>query len=183
MIIGITGTLGAGKNSVVDYFKKRGFSHYSVREFLIAELKKRKMPLDRDNMRELANQLRAQNSPSYIAEQLYELARQQGQDCILESIRTPGEAEALKQKDKFYLIAVDADQRTRYDRIKKRENESDHVSWKKFVEQEAKEMTSDDPNKQNLSKCIAMSDFQIDNSGGYQELYKQVDKIIERIGK
>ena len=35
IIIGITGTLGAGKGTIVDYLcKKRGFLHYSVREFL-----------------------------------------------------------------------------------------------------------------------------------------------------
>lgn len=34
-IIGITGTLGAGKGTIVEYLKdKKGFAHFSVREFL-----------------------------------------------------------------------------------------------------------------------------------------------------
>ena len=42
IIIGITGTLGAGKGTIVDYLcKKRGFLHYSVREFLVEEIKNR----------------------------------------------------------------------------------------------------------------------------------------------
>ncbi len=173
--------MGAGKNSVVDYFKRRGFKHYSFTEFITEELTKRETEVNRDNMRELANQLRADNSPGYIAEELYKRANQAGGNCILESVRTPGEAEALKSKDKFFLIAVDADQKIRYARIKRRKSKKDNVSYEKFAEQEKIEMESDDPNKQNLSKCIAMADFRIDNSGSYEQLYQQVDKIIEKI--
>ena len=36
--IGITGTLGAGKGTIVEYLQKeKGFSHYSVRAFLTDE--------------------------------------------------------------------------------------------------------------------------------------------------
>ena len=35
IIIGITGTLGAGKGTIVEYLVgKKGFKHYSVRELL-----------------------------------------------------------------------------------------------------------------------------------------------------
>ena len=35
-IIGITGTIGAGKGTIVDYLvKQKNFKHYSVRNFLI----------------------------------------------------------------------------------------------------------------------------------------------------
>lgn len=40
IIIGITGTLGAGKGTVVEYLKTKGFKHFSVREFLTQEIKK-----------------------------------------------------------------------------------------------------------------------------------------------
>ena len=40
--IGITGTLGAGKGTIVDYLvKNRGFVHYSVRAFITEEIKRR----------------------------------------------------------------------------------------------------------------------------------------------
>ena len=41
-IIGITGTLGAGKGTIVDYLvQKKGYLHYSVRAFLSEEVKRR----------------------------------------------------------------------------------------------------------------------------------------------
>ena len=70
IIIGITGTLGAGKGTMVDYLvQKRGFAHFSVRTYLQREMKKRNMPDNRDSMTTLANELRAQNSPSFITDE------------------------------------------------------------------------------------------------------------------
>ena len=46
-IIGITGTLAAGKGTVVEYLvERKWFAHYSVRGFLTEEIKKRNLPLD-----------------------------------------------------------------------------------------------------------------------------------------
>ncbi len=48
IVIGLTGTLGAGKDTVVNYLiKNEDFQHLSVRKFLIKELQKRN---DRDSM-------------------------------------------------------------------------------------------------------------------------------------
>lgn len=88
MIIGITGTLGAGKGTIVEYLIQKGFRHYSVREFLIKEINKRSLPVNRDSMVLVANQLREINSPSYIIERLLEKANQEGENSIIESIRT-----------------------------------------------------------------------------------------------
>ena len=83
MIIGITGTLGAGKGTVADYLvKERGFKHLSVREYLIEEIKKRGLAVNRDNMVLVANDLRVKFGPGYIAEQLYEKAVEIEGDCV-----------------------------------------------------------------------------------------------------
>ncbi len=41
MIIGVTGTLAAGKGTIVKLLLEKNFKHYSVREFLIKEIEKR----------------------------------------------------------------------------------------------------------------------------------------------
>jgi len=41
IIIGITGTLGAGKGTVVEYLQEKGFRHYSARGFITKEVEKR----------------------------------------------------------------------------------------------------------------------------------------------
>ena len=132
--IGITGTLGAGKGTIVDYLiEKRGFVHFSARAFLTEEIRRRGLPVDRDSMTLVGNDLRAQHSPSYIVEQLYAQAQASGKNCIIESVRTPGEVEALRGKPNFYLFAVDADPKVRYERIVLRGSETDHVSFETFL--------------------------------------------------
>ena len=176
-IIGITGTLGAGKGTIVDYLVKNiGFKHYSVRQFLIEEIEKRGLPVNRDSMTQVANELRAANTPYYIVAELYKQALKSGKDAVIESIRTPGEVEFLQQQGNFFLIAVDADPKTRFDRIKIRKSATDQIDFDTFLANEKREMTTEDPNKQNLQKCIQMADITLHNDGSIDELIQQLEE-------
>ncbi len=180
MIIGITGTLGAGKGTIVEYLKTKGFKHCSAREFITREIVRRGLPVSRDSMVEVANDLRAQHGPAYVVEALYQEAKAAGGATVIESIRTPGETEMLHQLGGI-LLAVDADQTIRYDRIISRGlTETDKLTFDEFKAQEDREMTSADPNKQNLKRCIDLADHVIRNDGTFEELHNKVDRILEK---
>lgn len=180
MIIGITGTLAAGKGTIVEYLVKKGFKHYSVRNFLIEEIKRRNLIVNRDSMVFVANELRETNSPSYIAEKLYEIANREGGNCVIESLRTPGEVLSLKSKGDFYLFSVDANVKLRYERAVLRESETDRISFIEFVDNELREMENTDPNKQNIKKCMDLANFRLINNGTLEELYLEIEKIISK---
>lgn len=176
IIIGITGTIGAGKGTIVDYLvEKYGFMHFSVRSFLIEEANKLQMPLNRDSYVQIANTLRATHSPSYIIDQLYIEAEKRGKNAIIESIRTPGEIQSLRTKENFLLVAIDADPKIRYSRIFARRSETDKISYETFLANEAREMTSNDPNAQNLSECIRQADIRLQNDDDFSNLYSQIE--------
>jgi dephospho-CoA kinase len=177
MIIGITGTNGAGKGTVVEYLvQKKGFSHFSARDFLVEEIRKRGMPENRSSTREVGGDLRKKFGPSYIAEQLYTQALEKGGDAILESIRTIGETEFLKSKGAF-IGAVDADRKIRYERVEKRGSITDHLSFEDFCIQEDREMSSTEKWDMNVFCVMDMADFKLVNNGTLEELHAQIDAL------
>ena len=178
-VIGITGTLGAGKGTIVKYLvNNMGYNHFSVREYLTEEIKKRGLVVNRDSMTDVANELRSKHSPSYIIEQLYERAIISGNNSIIESIRTPGEIDYLEKKGNFLLIAVDADPKIRYDRILIRGSATDNISYDTFISNEKRELTSTDPNKQNLSACAKRADIKLYNNLTIDDLIKKLTRSL-----
>lgn len=181
-IIGITGTLGAGKGTIVDYLAEHyGYKHYSVRGYLIEEAQRRGMELNRDTFVIVANDLRATHCPSYITDQLYLQAAENGENAIIESVRTPGEVESLRQHEHFLLFGVDADPKIRYERIVGRGSETDQVSFETFIANEEREMSSTDPNHQNIGRCMQMADYVFMNNGDFEELYQQVEDVLQQL--
>lgn len=182
IIIGITGTFGAGKGTVVDYLTKdKGFKHYSVSGYLTEQLIKNKREVNRDGMREIANEIRNAKGSDYIVKKLFKQAKKEGQNAIIESIRSFGEAKFIKNNG--YLFAVDAVKHIRYERIKSRASEKDDVTFEEFKIQEKKESKNADPNTQNLPKCISIADYKFNNNDTLENLYKQIDNVVRKIIK
>ena len=70
MIIGITGTLGAGKTTVAIYLESKGFIYRSVRSFITEEVHRRSIAVTRDTLVQVGNEIRAQHGPQYWGGQL-----------------------------------------------------------------------------------------------------------------
>jgi dephospho-CoA kinase len=183
MILGITGTLGAGKGTVVEYLvKEKGFTHYSARDVWNEEIARRGWVSNRDNMVIVANELRAEHGPGFFARRAIEKAGEEGKkDAVIESIRSIGEAQEIKSNGGV-MWAVDADIHTRYGRIHKRASETDQVTFEKFVEDEQKEFANTDPAKQNISGVMKISDLVLQNNGTQEELFAQVELALSKAG-
>lgn len=181
IIIGITGTIGAGKGTVVEVLKTHGFKHFSARDFISQQIIKQGLEVNRDTMTQIANSLRKNHTSDYIIQELYKQALQSKSNCVIESVRNTKEVDFLKEKENFFLLSVDADIEVRYKRIKMRKSETDMVSFSTFVANEKREWTSVDETKQNLKACIERADFKIMNNGTIEELNNQVEKILTTI--
>lgn len=183
MIIGITGTLGSGKGTVVEYLKTEyGFKHYSARAFISEEVARRGLKDNRDSMREVGNDLRKQFGPSYVAEQLYDRALAVGGHAVIESLRAVAEVTALQAKfPPCLIIGVNADQKIRYERILDRKSSTDYVTFEEFAEDESEEMSDPDPAGMNIKRCLEEADIVLDNSGDLIALHKEVDSIISTL--
>ncbi len=185
MIIALTGTIGSGKGTLVEYLcSHHNFHHYSVRDVLNRELGKRNLELTRDNMRMLGDELRDKFGAGYLAETLLDLAKENGGNAVIESIRTTGEVESLRGKaPDFYLFGVDADPKVRYERIHKRNSSTDQITFEKFMTDEGSECFHTEKWRMNLPACIALADYVLHNDGTVVEFFKRVEEVMKNISK
>ena len=181
MIIGITGSFGAGKGVVADYLvQEKGFAHFSARSFITEEIKKRGLPVDRDSMIEVANDLRANGGPTYIFEQLVQQAKEHGGNAVVESVRAVAEAKYI-QAEGGVVLGVDADPKLRYERAVNRGSETDNVTFEEWRAQEIRESNPDDPTKQDIFGALQESDIIIRNEGTVEHLHEQIDTVLKQM--
>lgn len=182
MIIAITGTIGSGKGTVVDYLvTTKGYRHYSVRDFLTALLLERGLQVARPEMRLLANELRETKDPAYIIRSIYEKAEREGAgNAVIESVRNIGEAEFLLSKG-ITLLAVDADQERRFHRVQERRSATDQVDFATFIYHEEMEMHPAGPHDMNVHGVMRLAHATIQNDGSLNELHTNVERVLAEL--
>ena len=183
MLIGITGTLGAGKGTVVKYLESKGFVHIAVSDtFLAGEAKKRGIEPDRNARHDIANEYRSKG-PTKLMEAVYELAKEDldtGSNVVLEPQHTPEEVSFIMAKGGF-VFAVDADINTRYKRIRARGGSKDDVTLEEFKSIEDLEMRPSERANNNLAGAIELCDHIIMNDGTREELNSKIESILKEI--
>jgi dephospho-CoA kinase len=182
-VIGLIGEKGAGKGTVSDYLKdKYKAVHYGTSKILRRTLEDLRLPVTRDNLIKLALVLKEGYGSSVIIDSLIQDMEKNGSDIIIaDGIRMHGDVEPFRKKygDNFYLVYVTADINIRYARTKSRmeKDGEDKTTLQQFLEEEGKltEISIHEIGKQ--------ADFKLDNGGTPEDLKKQVDEMMGKIGK
>lgn len=182
-MIGIAGTLGAGKGTVVEYLKQKGFTHYSVSGRLIEILRERSLPEDRTHMSKLADEL-SDIYPGGALEMIHRQAQKDGvKDYILESIHRENEAAYVRSLGGI-MLALDVDPKVRYERSQLRqEGAKDHVTYEEFLVAVEREERGKGDGKPNINAVISTADHLIMNDGTVEELHAQVEKWLQSVIK
>jgi len=179
MLIGITGSIACGKEAVSRYFIDKGFTHFFISQELREELKSRNIEVTRKNLQDLGNELRLKEGKGVLAKRM---RKKLGKgDCIIDGIRNPAEVEEFAKEKDFILIAIDAPQKTRYERSIYRAKTSDAESWEHFLEMDKRDFGEDIDSGQQVGKCMKMANFKIINDSNLDNLYKRLDKLYMEI--
>lgn len=174
-IIGLAGTNGSGKDSVGQLLAEyHNYLFVSVSELLRAELKKRNLPITRENLRMVSAEWRREQGLGVVVDMAmakYQAVKDQYAGIAIASLRHPGEAERIHALGGT-VVWVDADPRIRYERIRANAKArgrvgEDDKTYEQFQAEEAIEMNGpvgSDDTALNMSAVKHLSDIQLDNS-------------------
>lgn len=179
MLIGLTGSFAAGKDTVARYLTQKGFLAVSLSDLIRNELKARGLPITRENLIICGNDVRKNFGADEWARRAFSKAEASGaKKILLISIRNPREADYLKKVPGFKLWFVDAPIQTRYNRARNRARSDDFSSLDDFLAREKQE-NSPTPYNQQLSKVAELADAEIINDKSLSELYRIIDELLE----
>ena len=177
MIIGLTGKNGSGKTAVSEYLISRGFEYHSLSDAIREEIRKRGLQITREVLIDVGNELREKFGPGILAERILP-SLESGQNYVIDSIRNPQEVDVLRSRSDFTLLALEADQATRFERSRRRGRENAAQTLSQFAEEEARELDSDNPARQQLNATRQKADLIVTNDGTLEELHRRLDALL-----
>ena len=133
MLVGLTGRNASGKTTVVLWFASGGMRTLSCSDSIRRWLSEEGIKETRESLIEGGRELRRRGGAGGLAEMLLEELA--SDDAVIDSIRTPGEVEALRARDDFVLIEVRAGADSRWQRAQERARPGDPSDRAAFVSQ------------------------------------------------
>ncbi|TDI28212.1 MAG: hypothetical protein E2P03_11645 [Acidobacteria bacterium] len=124
----------------------------------------------------VGNELRAVHGPGVLVDRL---APRLTPPAIVDSVRNPGEVEALRRLQGFFLLGVNAPPEVRLARIKTRGRLGDIRTAAEFKLYESRE-NSDDTRGLRISATLEMAGAIVINDASLEELNGRVMAALER---
>jgi dephospho-CoA kinase len=180
MIIGLTGTIAAGKSTVAEILKEKGFEHHTYSDILRKEAKRRGIEPTRENLQKLGNQFKEESKNLGILSRLI-IENTQSKNIIADGIRTADEIKELK-KYGACVIGIDASQELRYKRLISRKRVGDPLTFDEFKKIDDHENKGFTPG-QDIGSCLRNSDYIITNDKSPAELRSKVEEILDKCSK
>ncbi len=175
MLVGLTGRNASGKSTLVSWFSVRGLTSVSCSDSIRTWLRDQGLETTREALIEGGRELRRNGGAGILAEMLLDIL--DGEDAVVDSIRTPAEVEALRSRGDFVLIEVRADEESRWQRMTSRGRGVDPIEKENVLSQEAAEAKSEDEAGQALDATAALADITVVNDGTIEELEGKLEAI------
>lgn len=178
IILGLVGDLASGKGTFCSFLQE----HYQAQTFRFSSilrdvLKRLYQPPHRTNLQNISTVLREYFGQDVLSKVIAEdVKNAQSKIVAIDGIRRPSDILYLKELPGFHLIYLTADQKIRWERLVKRnENPGDATkTLKEFTQDEQAEADS------LIKELSKQAEFTIVNNGMLEEFYKKIKEAVEK---
>ena len=178
-IVSIVGMAGAGKSEVARMFERHGFRRIRFGDVTDDEVRKRGLPLNEQNERQVRELLRQeQGMDAYAKLNLPRIdAAVQESDVVIDGLYSWEEYVLLKDHygGDLHLVAVWASPATRQERLGRRK-------VRPLTPAEAERRDRAEIERSNKGGPIALADFVLVNESSLEDLACSTERAIARIG-
>jgi len=166
---------GAGKSTIADGLKSRGYDVINMGNIVRTEAKNRNLEPTGPNLGKLMVELREKSGQGAIAELVIpQIENTKSKVVIIDGIRSNAEIEVLRKHGTVKLLAIHASTNTRFGFLKQRGRSDDPQTKENFEERDNREIGI------GITNSIALSDETISNNNlTKDELIDYSFKIIE----
>jgi len=179
IIIGIVGEIASGKGTAAEYLREK--YHGAIFKFSTVMrdvLNRLYLPQTRENLQAISLALRQTFGQDLFAKTMaHDAAASTSEITIIDGIRRPSDISELSKLSSFHLMAIAADEKLRYERVKQRnENPNDAgKTWEQF----RKEAMAD--TEASIRTIAPLAEYTIENNGDRETLYQAIDTVIAKI--
>lgn len=184
IVLGLCGENGSGKETFVQLLAKmaanKTIDHIKSSDFLKETLDLWDIPSTRSNLQNLAIIMDNQYGKGSVSKAIYKKMIDSNADIVIfDGVRWGTDLEVVRRFPKSYLIYITADSKTRYQRLKKRNEKigEDTTSYLQFLtEEKAKTEVF-------ISQLSAGADLKIENNGSLDDLEQKVEEFHQSLSQ
>jgi dephospho-CoA kinase len=183
MIIGLSGTLSSGKDTLADHLQEKfGLMHISTGDIVREIAQVQRGSVERPVLYDVANELRHSYGGGVLVDRAldrYQNSIRTYAGVVITGIRSIAEAKAVKEKGGT-IVFIDAPIEVRYARMQSRQRDGEaRISLEAFIEREQKELTSGISDADfNITQIGQMADITLQNAGSLEEFFAAAEKAL-----
>ena len=159
LIVCLTGMPGAGKSTIADGLKSKGFDKITMGDAVRAEAARQKIEPTGTNLGKLMLELREKNGPGAVAELIKDqIVNSKSDVVVIDGVRSIAEVEVLKKFGNVKILSIHASSDTRFKFLSDRGRSDAPSNRNDFSKRDSREIGV------GMSEPIALSDETISNN-------------------
>lgn len=179
IILGFVGPIASGKGTACKYLKENHDAEiFRFSTMLRDVLDRFYIDQSRENMQDVSAALRQTFGEDLMAKTMAkDVENSQTNIVAVDGVRRLPDIKYLREVPGFHLIEINADQKTRFERITKRGENADDTS-KTFEQFQADEQREAEKQIKTVART---ADFHVNNDGTLDDLHRQIEEILKKV--